>query len=84
MSGHDFSVPYSKIYEIKNETQKAGRVHTKIGIPKGNKEDKKDYNFHVAAAEVVRQGATSSAQCYSPYCQPMVEALYQLLQRLKQ
>jgi hypothetical protein len=84
MSGHDFSVPFSKIYAVKNEVHKAGRVHTKVGIQKGNKEDKKDYNFHVAAAEVVRQGARSLARCSSPNCQPMVEALYQFLQQLKQ
>jgi PEGA domain len=83
-SGHDFSVPFNKIYESKNEWQKAGRLHVKISMQKGNKEDKKTYNFHVIAAELRSDGKITSVICYSPSCKPMVEFLYQLLQQLKQ
>ncbi len=85
VGGHDFNLPYNKIYEIKQEAQKAGRLNLKIGIPKGNKEERKDYNFHVAQAQLVstgQNGAISRAVCND--CQRAVEMLYQLLQQLRQ
>lgn len=84
MSGHDFTAAYDKLYELKNETGKFGRLHLKVGVAKGNKEDKKDYNFHVTLAGVRSNGIRQVGYCDSPSCQPMVEALYQLLQQLKQ
>ncbi|MEK6300520.1 MAG: carboxypeptidase-like regulatory domain-containing protein [Acidobacteriota bacterium] len=84
MSGHDLTAGYEKITELKNEAGKAGRLHLKVGVPKGNKEDKKDYNFHVSAAVVRSNGVRQVAYCDSPSCLPMVETLYQLLQQLKQ
>ena len=85
LGGHDFLVPYNKIYEIKQEAHKAGRINLKLGIPKGNKEERKDYNFHVSQAQVVNTGQKSAyyqATCND--CQRAVEMLYQLLQQLKQ
>ena len=84
MSGHDFSATYDKVYELKNETGKFGRLHLKVGIAKGNKEKKEDYNFHVTSAGVRSNGVRQVGYCDGPTCQPMVEALYQLLQQLKQ
>lgn len=83
-SGHDFTASYDKIYELKNETGKFGRLHLKVGIAKGNKEKKEDYNLHVSVAGVRSNGIRQVGYCDSASCQPMVEVLYQLLQQLRQ
>lgn len=86
-SDEDFNIPASKLYKIKPEAQKAGRVNIEVGIPKGTKEDKKTYNFHSAQARIVQaqvqnvKATRSVADCNN--CEPMVELISTLLRKLK-
>jgi hypothetical protein len=79
-------VPSSKIYQVKNEPEKERRVNINIGIPRGNREDKRDYNFHHPDAKAVQMDPrrTSSilvVRC--PNCDDRMSVLYSLLQGLK-
>jgi hypothetical protein len=54
-TGHDFSIPWNKVTEVKTEARGGGRINVKLSIPtKNNKEDKKTYNFYASRA-VARQ-----------------------------
>jgi hypothetical protein len=81
-SGEGVTALYNKILELKPEGYKGGRVNTKIGIPKGTKEEKKDYNFHVPIAYITSQAGYADARCDN--CDGMVQSLYLLFQKLKQ
>jgi len=85
-TGHDFSVPANKIYELKPEPQKAGRIHTQVGVQKGAKEDKKTYNFHVIRAGTRRYDPNNPSSITVVYCDNCVQEtqlIYQLLEQLK-
>jgi hypothetical protein len=87
-SGHDFSVPFDKIYMIAGEADRGGRLHVKVGIQKEKKEDKKDYNFHPVAAglgkEVLANGQQGFTKVFCNNCFAEIQALQQLLQEIKQ
>jgi hypothetical protein len=84
--GHDFSVPAAKIYQVKNEPQKERRVNINVGIPRGAREDKRDYNFHHPAAKAVpfNPGNPSTilvVRCVE--CDDRMVVLFSLLQEIK-
>jgi hypothetical protein len=85
-TGHDFNVPANKIYELTFEPRKQGRVHVQVGIPKGSKEEKKTYNFHVSHAATRRfdpNNETSIIVVYCINCDAETDVIYQLLRQLK-
>jgi hypothetical protein len=87
VSMHDFSVPLNKIYELKYEPQKSGRLHAVVGIQKGSKEEQKKYDFYPDEASLQNVGSSSSSGfmvIYCDNCQPTTPMIYQLLQKLKQ
>lgn len=84
MVGHDFSVPYQKLLEIKPETFKGGRLNVKVALPKS-----KDYNFHVWQTQLVNTAQPGNrplmnVNCRDQSCDAAVQMLYQLLAQLKQ
>ncbi len=90
LDGHDFDVPLSKIYELKLEPEKAGRLHTRIGIQKEKKEDKQNYNFQSAEVKIIRQtvwltptAPFSRNEIYCTVaCTPGMQVIFSLLQNL--
>ena len=80
--GHEFSVPYTKLYEMVVEQMHGGRLRVKVGIQKEKKEDKKTYNFYLTRAYTARnpQGSVMDAHCDS--CVGEVQELAQLFQQL--
>ncbi len=82
-----FSVPFNKIYRILVETNRGGRLQVKVGDPNKKKDGGKDYNFHPPQArlrDLDPGNASSPVTIYCDNCMPMVEAFYQLLQRVTQ
>lgn len=87
--GHDFIVPANKIYGLKFEPDKAGRVHVRVGIQKGKgtKEDKKTYNFHVIHAYLIPANPNDPSSIKSVRCDNCgheAQLVYQLLGQLKE
>jgi hypothetical protein len=86
---HSFEVPIAKIYELRFEGEKAGRLHTKIGLQRGKKEAKQTYNFHSAEVKLVRETVmigtspfSSNGIACSVACGPSMDVVYQLLLRV--
>jgi hypothetical protein len=87
--GHDFTAPYQRLQEIKPENFKGGRLHVKVGLPKGKGEERKTYNFHVWQTHLVNiadpgKSPLMQVACGDPGCDAAVQMLYQLLVQLKQ
>jgi len=84
---HSFNVAASKIYELALGSHKnTPRLHTKVGIAKGNKEEKKDFNFFADRAAVRKHDpnvANSINDVYCQDCQSLTDALYQILLQIK-
>ena len=87
--GHDFNVPLSKVYELRLEPMKVGRLHMKIGFERGKHEAKANYNFHSAEVKIERK--TMWLNLNTPYsyneisctvaCLPSMDILYKLIQQ---
>ena len=78
----DFEVPGSKIYELKYEPQKAGRVSVRVAAA-----NRKTYNFHCPTAGL--RPANSSQpdgiqNAYCSACESMTQLYYQLFVKIKQ
>lgn len=80
----NFSITTDKIYELKTELQKGGRINIRVGISRsvGQRERRERFFFHPSAAFVSRQGRNSSIDC--PNCQEELQAIFQLIQRVRQ
>ncbi|HEY1403129.1 MAG TPA: nuclear transport factor 2 family protein, partial [Pyrinomonadaceae bacterium] len=79
--GHDFSVPFSKIYELLMEQLHGGRLRVKVGIQKEKKEDRKTYNFHLTEAYLSKdQKNIVNAHCNA--CEQDLQGLFQLIKQL--
>lgn len=83
-----FSTTPDKIYELGVEPHKntTVKLHTKVGILKGKKEEKRDFNFFANQAELRKRdpnAANSIIDAYCQGCQPAVESLHQLVQEIK-
>jgi hypothetical protein len=87
-SGHDFTIPLSKINELKVSPLGGWRLSMKLLVPKKNgKEDKKEYDFYVSRAgtkQVLIQGSKyPTSQIYCENCQAEIQALQQLIGQAK-
>lgn len=80
---HDFTVPTDKIYDLRDESYKGGRLHLKVGIQTGGTEVAQDYNFYAPPAGLRKQMTIMRVYCENPACQPTAQTLYQLLARFK-
>lgn len=87
-SDHSFSpVPWSKLYELGVGVRRnTPQLHTRVGVLKKNKKESKDnFNFFAAQSETRRSNPNlvASTVVYCQNCQPTIDAIYQILQRLK-
>jgi len=87
---HSFEIPIEKIYEIKLEAEKAGRLHTKIGLQKGKKESKQTFNFQSAEVKLRRETVMIGTSPFSSNsivctlaCGPSIEVVYQVLMKTR-
>lgn len=84
-----FDTPYSKILVLKTEPQKAARLHVEVAVlNRRNKDEKKDFNFHVYQTGLRKvdpnnPNSIDAVYCASPSCSAALDALYQLLQQIK-
>lgn len=82
-SSHDFKVPLNKISEIKVEPHKFGRLHLRVAIKKGNKEESKNYDLYPGDASLQNTGTTSafwSIRCDT--CTGKSDVIAKLLEKL--
>ncbi|HEX8069562.1 MAG TPA: caspase family protein [Pyrinomonadaceae bacterium] len=83
-AGHDFAVPFSRIYELVTELTYGGRLRVKVGIQKEKKEDRKTYNFHLPDAYISKKAGSTVNTAFCDVCQQDLTALFQLIQQLLQ
>lgn len=81
-SGHDFSVPVSKVSEMAVEQLTGGRIRTKVFLQKGNKEEKKTYNFLSTRAFVGKKAGSSVTEIFCDDCLGELQGMATLLQQL--
>lgn len=85
----NFDTPYNKILVLKPEPQKAARLHVEVNVlNRRNKDEKKDFNFHVYQTGLRKvdpndPNSTDVVYCASQNCSAALDALYQLLQQIK-
>jgi serine/threonine protein kinase len=82
-SAHDFTAPTDKIYDLRDESYKGGRLHLKVGVQTGGTEVAQNYNFYAPPAGLRKQMTIMRVYCENPACQPMAQTLYHLLARFK-
>jgi ketosteroid isomerase-like protein len=82
VSGHDFTVPSSRVYELVAEGLRGGRLRVKIGLQKETKEERKTYNFHSAKATVVKSPGKSLTEVSCDDCLGEIQSMSQLFQQL--
>ena len=80
---HSFVVTPDKIYDLRDESYKGGRLHFRAGVNKGGTEVIDNYNFYAPTA-LRKQMTLMKVYFENPACQPMAQTLYQLLAQLKQ
>jgi serine/threonine protein kinase len=83
LTAHDFTAPTDKIYDLRDESYRGGRLHLKVGIQRGGVEVAEDYNFYAPPAGLRKQMTIMRVFCENPACQPMAQTLYHLLARFK-
>lgn len=78
----NFSVPADKIYELRTESQKGGRINVRVGIIRGanQRERRERFYLHPSAAFVAMRGRNGVINCAS--CQEELQAIFQLIQRV--
>jgi serine/threonine protein kinase len=85
--GEDFSILSAKLYEVRSEPTKSGRVSIDVGISKGNKDEKKTYNFHSTQAGIRLLDPNNPQSLHVLFCnncQPMMDVFYKLMMKEKQ
>lgn len=85
-SDHSFNIPWPKVYELSVKPYRStSRLQTRVGILKGRKEDKQNFNFFPAQADLRRSNPNllTSTEVYCKDCWPTVDAIYQILQQLR-
>jgi hypothetical protein len=85
--GEDFSISSSKVYEVKSEPQKSGRVSVVVTLPKGGKDERKTYNFQSTAAGIRLYDPNNPNSLHVLFCnncEPMMQVFYQLVLKVKQ
>ncbi|MBI3650587.1 MAG: protein kinase [Acidobacteria bacterium] len=83
VSEHSFSVSGSAITDLRNEADKAGRIHIKAPFNKNGREVMENFNFHPPAAGLNSGKMRTTVFCNSPACLPQAETVYQLFLRLR-
>lgn len=84
---HSFQLAPAKIYELSLGAHKnTPRLHTRVGLLKGRKENKEDFNFFADRAALRKRDpnqANSLTDVFCQGCQPALDAVYQVLLQLK-
>jgi hypothetical protein len=83
---HSFNAPWTKVYELIVESYRSSaRLHTRVGVLKGRKEEKQNFNFFPAQSYLRRSDPklVTSTEVYCQDCRPTVDAIYQILQQLR-
>jgi hypothetical protein len=79
-----FKAPASSIIELKPEPDSGGRVSLKVKLAKGNKMSDERYNLHVHFARVVADKRVTDVVCDPSVCNPLVDTIYRLVQKVKE
>lgn len=82
-SNHSFRIAPQALIELRNESQKGARIHTRIAIGPNHSTRLQNYNFYPAPAGRRANRLRASAACDAPICQRQAEAIYQLLRQIK-
>jgi len=80
---HSFRIAPQSLIEVRNESQRAGRIHTRIAIGRDGQTRLQNYNFYPAPTGRRASRLRVSAACDSPICQHQADAIYQILRQLK-
>lgn len=83
--GLDFAVPSGRVYELRLDPQKGGRLYAQLGVVRvsGKKEKKEKFYFHPSTSSFNVVGSRSSIECLVS-CQQELQAIYRLVLRAKQ
>lgn len=82
-SNHNFRIAPLAMIELRDESHKAGRIHTRIDTGQGGTTRLQNYNFYPSPAGRRERRLHQSAACDSPLCLHQAETIYQLLRQLK-
>jgi hypothetical protein len=82
-SNHSFRIGPQAMIELRDESQRAGRIHTRIDTGQGGGTRLQNYNFYPSPAGRRENRLRLSPACRSPLCLHQAEAVYQLLRQLK-
>jgi tetratricopeptide (TPR) repeat protein len=80
---HSFRILPQALLELRDESHRSGRIHTRIDTGQGGATRLQNYNFYPSLTGRREEGLRLSAACRSPLCQHQAEAVYQLLRQLK-
>lgn len=88
-TGDDFSVAASKIYSIKTQPENTAQVSIQVGIAKGDKEDKKRYDWRPAWTQITVTNPgqpipIKSVTCAGAICDQWMNLIADLARKLKQ
>ncbi|HEV2863310.1 MAG TPA: tetratricopeptide repeat protein [Pyrinomonadaceae bacterium] len=90
VSDESFSVPLDRVYELKHEPDKEGRLRLVVGVAQGagaGKEKRRTYNLYPADARVVRESgklmSLSDTEIRCAPCSPATRLLHDLLSGLR-
>lgn len=82
-SNHSFRIAQHALIEVRDESHRAGRIHTRIDMGQGSRNRLQNYNFYPSPAGRRGNRLRLSPACRSPLCLHQAEAVYQLLRQLK-
>jgi tetratricopeptide (TPR) repeat protein len=82
VSEPNFTVPFAKISEVKYEENKGRRLHMEVVIPKGNKEERKGFNFYPTEARTRKQYSPEKFVLDCSGCSTAMETIHQILIKL--
>lgn len=82
-AGDAFRVAAQKVVEVRNETQRAGRVRVRVRIPTDTRENERTYNFHSIEAVTRTTSPNNPAPSYvmsCDGCEASTRVIYELLE----
>ncbi|MEP7339379.1 MAG: protein kinase [Acidobacteriota bacterium] len=82
-SDHSFRIAPQAVIELRDESYRAGRIHTRVDIGRGGTTRLQNYNFYPAPAGRRANRLRMSAACNSPVCRNQANAIYQILRQLR-
>ncbi len=80
---HSFRIAPLALIELRNESRRSGRIHTRIALGQGSDARAQNYNFYPTPAALRDKIWRTSPACDSLLCQRQAEAVFQLLRQLK-